>query len=180
MGLWSKWKVINQLRIYVYLVKTSFRARHSLWNNKENFLRVKKEKNIDFFRMNKTVERWTRMHSKRVRILLRTYRIHFVTGDASGGASQLHGLHRTQRGVACREKPRNTHAPNVTRMRARTYVRICTRACIFMVTIRITIRISVNEGERVREGAGRPLFERGDGTRGEKRRGFPASDKGRL
>lgn len=49
-----------------------------------------------------------------------------------------------------------------------------------MVTIRITIRISVNESERVREGAG-SLFERGE--RNERRgetRGFPASDKGRL
>jgi len=87
--------------------------------------------------------------TEHVQILLRTYRIYFVTDDAvmhrASGASQLHGLHRTQR-RAGRSRERRTR---------RTWHAAGARACIFMVRIRITIRISIDESERVHEGTGR-------------------------
>lgn len=81
------------------------------------------------------------------------------------------------------EKP-GTRPERVTRT-----TRVCTRPCIFMVTIRITIHISVNESERVaREGgrgqnrqSGEDRKERREGERERKGEGdmnLRASDKG--
>jgi len=121
--------------------------------------------------------------SKHVRIriyVLRTYRIHFVTGDASSGASQLHpvasvvSVRNGQHTTAWRRRSwerDSTHASNVIRTtQTRTHVGIYTRANIFMITIRITIRAFplTRANESVRE-AGWPLFEREDGEKREER-----------